>query len=100
LKPAKKDYSKKYDPAFKLEENALNAWGYQLLNQKKDNEALAIFKLNTTLYPASANAYDSYAEILELTDNKKDALINYKKSLQLNAKNKNAAERIKMLSGN
>jgi CubicO group peptidase (beta-lactamase class C family) len=91
---------KKQYAAFKLEENALNAWGYQLLNQKKPVEALSIFKLNTTLYPNSANTYDSYAEVLELMDNKKDALINYKKSFQLNPENKNAAERIKILSVN
>ena len=71
-----------------------------MLNQKKLAEALSIFKLNTTLYPNSANTYDSYAEVLELTDNKKDALINYKKSLQLNPENKNAAEQIKILSAN
>jgi tetratricopeptide (TPR) repeat protein len=91
---------KKQDSAFELKESDLNAWGYQLLNQKKPAEALSIFKLNTTLYPGSANTYDSYAEVLELMDNKKDALINYKKSFQLNPENKNAAERIKILSVN
>ncbi len=91
---------KKQDATFELKENDLNAWGYQLLNQKKPAEALSIFKLNTTLYPGSANTYDSYAEVLELMDNKKDALINYKKSVQLNPGNKNAADRIKILSGN
>jgi CubicO group peptidase (beta-lactamase class C family) len=91
---------KKQDVTFELKENDLNAWGYQLLNQKKPAEALSIFKLNTTLYPGNANTYDSYAEVLELMDNKKDALINYKKSIQLNPENKNAAERIKILSVN
>jgi CubicO group peptidase (beta-lactamase class C family) len=91
---------KKQDAAFELKENDLNAWGYQLLNQKKPAEALSIFKLNTTLYPGSSNTFDSYAEVLELMDNKKDALINYKKSFQLNPGNKNAAERIKILSVN
>lgn len=91
---------KKKDPAFSLKEKELNGWGYQLLSQKKAAQALAIFKLNTQLYPESANAYDSFGEILEITDDKKEALISYKKSLSLNPDNKNAAERIKALSGN
>jgi CubicO group peptidase (beta-lactamase class C family) len=91
---------KKQDTAFRLEENSINAWGYQLLNQKKIAEALNIFKLNTILYPGSANTYDSYAEVLEIAGNKQDALINYKKSIQLNPNNKNAAEQIKRLGAN
>jgi CubicO group peptidase (beta-lactamase class C family) len=91
---------KKKDAAFNLAENELNAWGYQLLSQKKATEALCIFELNTTLYPNSANTYDSYAEVLEIMGNKKDALVNYQKSFQLNPENKSAAERIKILSAN
>jgi CubicO group peptidase (beta-lactamase class C family) len=91
---------KKKDAAFKLDENEVNSWGYQLLNQKKNTEALSVFKLNTALFPKSANTYDSYAETLEMTGNTKEAIINYKKSVQLNPQNKNAAERIKMLSQN
>jgi CubicO group peptidase (beta-lactamase class C family) len=86
------------DAAFTLNENEINTWGYQLLNQKKKKEALSIFKLNTTLYPSSANAYDSYAETLEVMGNIKEAIVNYKKSVLLNPQNKNAAERIKTLS--
>lgn len=91
---------KKQNASFQLEENSLNTWGYQLLNQKKTSEALNIFKLNTILYPGSANAYDSYAEVLEIAGNKADALTNYKKSIRLNPNNKNAAEQIKKLASN
>jgi len=93
-------YLKKRDTSFRLEENSLNTWGYQLLNQKKTSEALNIFKLNTILYPGSANAYDSYAEVLEIAGNKPEALTNYKKSIQLNPNNKNAAEQIRKLTSN
>jgi tetratricopeptide (TPR) repeat protein len=89
---------KKKNPQLNLTENELNGWGYQLLNQKKADQALSIFKLNVTLYPKSANAYDSLGEILELTGNKTDALLNYKKSLALNPENKNASDRIKAIS--
>ena len=90
---------KKKDPTYKLDENGLNGWGYQLIGQKKIAEALAIFKLNAALYPKSANAYDSLGETLELTGNNADALLSYQKSLTLNPENKNAAGRIKALSG-
>lgn len=89
---------KKNDPSFNLTENDLNNWGYQLVKEKKAVNALSIFKLNVALNPKSANAFDSYAEILEMTDNPMEALINYKKSLALNPENKNAAERIAALS--
>jgi CubicO group peptidase (beta-lactamase class C family) len=90
---------KKKDPSFNLNEKDLNGWAYQLLGPKETNKALSIFKLNVMLYPESANAYDSLGEILEITGDTKEALINYKKSLSLNPDNKNAIQRIKVLSG-
>ncbi|WP_432711061.1 serine hydrolase [Pedobacter sp.] len=91
---------KKAEPTIDFNENDLNEWGYQLLKQEKVNDALAIFKLNVSLYPQSANVYDSLGEVQEIIGNNKEALINYKKSLSLNPENKNAAERWKALSGN
>jgi CubicO group peptidase (beta-lactamase class C family) len=90
---------KKKDPAFSLSENELNGWGYQLSAQKNLPAALNIFKLNVALYPQSANAYDSLAEIQEFTENASEALVNYKKSLALDPKNKHAAGRIQALAG-
>ena len=91
---------KKKDPEFSLNEDDLNAWGYQLLNQKEADKALSILKLNVSLYPQSANTYDSLAEAQEIRGDMKSALVNYKKSLKLNPKNKNAENRIKALSDN
>jgi CubicO group peptidase (beta-lactamase class C family) len=89
---------KKNDSSFRIDETELNGWGYTLLAQKKQDEALSIFKLNVSLNPKSANTYDSLAETLELTGNKPDALLNYRKSLALNPDNKSAAARIAALS--
>lgn len=89
---------KKKDPGFTLLEYDLNSWAYKLLEQNKKAEAIAIFRLNVKLYPQSANTYDSLAEILELTDDKQGALKNYKRSLELNPKNTNAAAHIKELN--
>ena len=90
---------KRADPSFVLNEQEVNAWGYQLLSQKKTAEALSVLKLNATLFPKSANAYDSLGEIQALTGNKKEALLSYQQSLTLNPENKNAANRIAELSG-
>lgn len=80
---------------FKLSEDEINSWGYQLLEQDKKNEALEVFQLNTLLFPNSANVFDSYAETLDAVGNRKDAIINYKKSLQLNPENKSAINYLK-----
>jgi len=41
------------------------------------------------------NHYDSYGEILETLGNRKEAIFNYKKSLELNPDNINAANYLK-----
>jgi len=80
---------------FSLTEDEVNSWGYQLVEQGKKNEAMEIFKLNTLLFPKSSNLYDSYGEILETLGNRKEAIFNYKKSLELNPNNINAANYLK-----
>jgi CubicO group peptidase (beta-lactamase class C family) len=89
----------KKDPKFRLAENELNGWGYQLLGERDIPAALAIFKLNVSLYPQSANVYDSLAEVLESTGQRAEALVNYKKSLALDKNNKHAENRIQALAG-
>jgi hypothetical protein len=78
-------------------ETRLNELGYDLLNNSKTNEAIAIFKLNTQLYPESANAYDSLGEAYKLGGNKELAIKNYERSLELDPHNTNAAKQLKKL---
>lgn len=80
---------------FLLTEDEINGWGYQLIGLNQKNEALNVFRLNTLLFPNSSNVFDSYGEILEATGNRKEAIINYKKSLLLNPGNTNAADYLK-----
>ncbi len=75
---------------YNVSEEAVNSFGYQLLNEKKPEEALKIFKLNTELYPKGFNTFDSYGECLMLLNKKSEALKAYKKSLALNPQNDNA----------
>ncbi len=46
-------------------EQTINQMGYNLLGQKKIDDALAAFRRNVELYPGSANVYDSLADGLE-----------------------------------
>lgn len=46
-------------------EEDVNLAGYNLLGNKKTKEAMEVFRWNTELYPASANAWDSLAEAYE-----------------------------------
>ena len=92
--------SKKPEPDYNISEYALNVLGYQLMEQNKVNDALLIFQVNTELYPASANTWDSYGECLLQLDRKEEALQAYKKSLELDSNNSGAKRVIKELEGN
>lgn len=83
---------KKNNSNFELDESEINSWGYQLVELGKVNEALEVLKFNTYLFPESWNVYDSYGEILESQGSRKEAIINYKKSLKLNPDNIGAAK--------
>jgi tetratricopeptide (TPR) repeat protein len=63
----------------------LNTAGYDLLFAKKVKEAIEVFKLNVQLHPESWNVYDSLGEAYAAAGDKKNAIANYEKSIQLNA---------------
>lgn len=88
---------KKKDKNFLLTEDDLNDYGYRLLGEKKQDEALKVFKLYVDLYPQSGNAYDSYAESLAIMGDKAAAIKNYNHSLELNPNNNNAVEQLEKL---
>ena len=61
--------------------------------------ALAVFGLTTELYASSANAYDSLGEACERSGDTARAIINYRRSLELNPDNDNARQRLQALKG-
>lgn len=61
----------------------MNVYGYQLLQQGKQQEALAVFVGNTKKYPDSWNTWDSLAECQGVMGDKKSAIANYKKALAM-----------------
>lgn len=62
----------------------LNNYGYQLVNDGNFDKAIEIFILNTQRNPKSANAWDSLGEGYALKGDKRNAIVNFKKSLSMN----------------
>ena len=85
--------------AYDFSENSLNQLGYQLMGKEQLKDAIAIFKLNVEMNPASANPYDSLAEAYKKSDRRWLAFINYSKSLELNPRNRNAEKMLNELKG-
>jgi tetratricopeptide (TPR) repeat protein len=83
---------------YNFDEDELNNLGYQLLRDKKFNDAIRIFQLNVEAYPQSSNVYDSLGEAYMDDGNKPQAIANYQKSLQLNPKNRNAVLMLQKLN--
>ncbi len=81
----------------KISEYYLNLFGYKLLSEGNNEDAIAVFKLNVRLYPESFNVYDSLGEAYLANNQKEPALLNYRKSLELNPNNRNAENVINSL---
>jgi hypothetical protein len=80
-----------------LSEDELNRIGYKYLGEEKYAEAIAIFKMNVRAFPKSGNVYDSLGEALMKSGDKEGAIANYKRSLELDPSNTNAADMLKKL---
>jgi uncharacterized membrane protein len=93
-----RDLKAAHPATYNFDEDQLNSLGYQLLNTKKFTEAIRIFQLNIEAYPKSANTYDSLGEGYLNAGNKLLAIANYKKSLELNPKNRNAVVMLQKLN--
>jgi CubicO group peptidase (beta-lactamase class C family) len=74
--------------------NALIRIGYKLINQKKYQSAIQIFKLSTQEFPNYGNAFDSLAEAYYLKEDYVQALKNYQIAVKLNPKNENGVSMI------
>jgi tetratricopeptide (TPR) repeat protein len=102
LKAALDDYAelkKKFygRAAYDFGESSLNAFGYNLLQNKDAAGAIQVFKLNTESFPDSSNVWDSLAEAYMKSGDSKNAQLNYEKALALDPANQNAKEMLKKL---
>lgn len=75
----------------------VNGLGYQLMSQGQLEPAIAVFELNTESYPNAFNTYDSLGEAYMNAGRREEAIANYRKSLDLNPANVNAAAKLKEL---
>jgi len=85
---------------YEFEESELNELGYELLKDKRVDDAIEIFKLNVETFPAASNAYDSLAEAYMIAGNRELAIRNYERSLKLDPRNTNAIAQLRKLRGN
>jgi CubicO group peptidase (beta-lactamase class C family) len=79
-------------------QNNLNSWGYRLLAKQQTKPAVAVLELAVRLYPDSADAHDSLGEAYEADKATGLAIKHYRRSLELNPQNRNAAEHLKVLA--
>ena len=88
VKGGTETYAKlKNDPTYGIKEGDMNNVGYQLLQTGKKKEAIEIFKINVEAFPKSGNVYDSLGEAYLADGDKNLAIINYKKSIELDPSN-------------
>lgn len=70
-------------PISPRQESSLNTYGYSLLNEERNQEAIAIFKRITQAKPDSINAYDSLADAYESVKNHSDAIKALEKAIAI-----------------
>jgi CubicO group peptidase (beta-lactamase class C family) len=84
-----------------LNEDDNNELGLRLLYEASFNGhnelALEVLKLNTLLFPKSFNTYDSYGEALSKTGKKEEAILMYKKSVEINPENEGGKKALEEL---
>ena len=79
---------RKKDPTY-YKESDLNRLGYSLMNGRRVGEAVKILKLNAEAFPDSANVYDSLAEAYMKSGDDGQAVLLYKKAIEMAPQDKN-----------
>ena len=86
-------------PNLQLEEGMLNTLGLRFsFDPLKFQQGINVFLLALHIYPNSSNLYDSLAEAYFYNKDFKNAISNYKKSLELNPENQNAIDKLKEIN--
>lgn len=78
---------------------ALNTYGYVEMAAKKQEKAVAIFKINSLLFSKESNVHDSLGEAYMAVGKNDLALKSYQKVLEISPDDKNAKEMIQKLEG-
>ena len=75
--------------------NLFNRLGYRMLNDKKYDIAIKIFKIGVQLHPKKSNPYYSLGEGYWRVKDTTNAVLNFKKALSINPENRRALNFIK-----
>lgn len=78
-------------------EDDLNGLAYRMLKKKQYDGAITVLQLNAKRFPDSWNAYDSLGDAYRMAGQAAPAIQNYKRALELNPKDDNAATYLKAL---
>ena len=78
--------------SYDFTEEALIDFAYQLLAQKRAEDAIQILKLEAENYPKYWNAYDSLGDAYKAAGQNGLAIANYKRALELNPADDKAME--------
>ncbi len=92
---------KKRIPVFKNEVRnmyELNTYAHVLKGTNKNKEVIEVLRLNTELFPEKSVVFVNLAKAFYNVGNKKEALANYKKGLQLNPENEKLKSTIQRLT--
>lgn len=85
-------------PELHLTEAYVNQWGGSLLAARQLDAALGLFKFNARRWPKSSNAHDSLGYGFVQTGDKRRAAAAYRRAIQLDPANLDAAEALKALA--
>jgi len=84
---------------WRLDRQELNMLGYQLLTRERFDDAIAIFTLNTEIFPDHFDPWDSLGEAYMRAGMTEPAVANYRHSLELNPDNTNAVTMLARING-
>ena len=84
---------------FSNDEKEVNALGHTLMKRRRYPEALACFQYNCETHPDAWNTYDSLGYAYRKLGDKKNAITNYQKSVDLNPNNSEGKAQLAKLRG-
>jgi tetratricopeptide (TPR) repeat protein len=83
---------------YALTESEINQLGYFFLDRGEASRAVDVFALNVRAFPRSANVYDSLGQAQLAHGDTALAVANYRRSLELDPSNSNAATILKRIA--
>jgi hypothetical protein len=82
---------------FRSAEGEVNALGYELLNAGRHADAIAVFAINTRVFPRSANAWDSLGEAQVVAGRRDDGIASYRRALAIDPRFASALQALERL---